>query len=184
MKQALKEKSAGFPKRRKIKYLLKYTGISILAVIIIIIGSYLSGMRWFLYVGTIIALICVWIIAIINYETPLDKKAIMEAEKMVRKKKNKDLLGNIEEPEEIIEALRMKNEQSISLEEERKEKESDDSIEEIIRLRKEMKKIEASIKDLEDKKALYKEKISLLENEINVLNKQRKELKNKFIELI
>jgi len=185
VKPVLKGKLRGLIKRKKLRYLLKYVFISIFALIIVTIASYLSGIRWAFYLGTVIVLICVWIMAIINYDSILDKKAMLEAEKMVRKKKYEQKMRDLDKPDEFAEALEMKHEPSVSLaEKELKEPEFDKDINEIIGLKKELGNIELQVNDLRDKQKLYRDKITLIDKEIITLDEQRKELKNKILELI
>lgn len=164
-------------KLSSVKSYVKGIILSVMVVIFIPVVAYMLQEKWFMYVGVPFFLIFIWLMEIMQFETPLDKKAYKEAINMLGKKKV--LMNELEVPTPPKPPIDMANRESI-----------DDNVfvNKLKVLKVELGLIDNKISEVEkEKESLiyeYNDLVRGLNLKISGLEGSKKEIKEKMLELI
>lgn len=178
------KKKIGF--RKKIKNFIRPTLLSFLVIIAFPIAAYVLQQKWFMYVGTVVMLLFIWLMEIVQFETPLDDKAYEEAISMLGRKKQvhpvennvvpgtRDIpLATPKPPMEMVAETVSNNNGALT---------------KLKNLKNESMLIDSKIAEVEKEKQdlieEYNDQMNSLQLKISGLEETKKELKEKMLELI
>ena len=178
----------------KFKYIMQHVVYSVIVIIIIPIVAYFTDSKWMMFIVVPFLIIFIWLMAIMNWKTPVDKRAEEVVFEMFKKRQPEQRVVSVEEPKEEIKEEILMNKDDIKklLKEIAQDKidipvptPKDKFIMSIEEYKAETNNLLEAIKELEDGRKELQEthelKILSINKNIQILQEQRKSLKEKFL---